>query len=119
MMPARMSSDRSLSRERLQQTVRRSETLGSARTGGTAEDHDVADGVAAQTVGAVDAARRFAGGVETRNDLAVDVKHLSLGVDLQAAHRVVHGRDLLAGVPRAFSHQLVSLVVGHRCRIHL
>ena len=60
----------------------------------------------------MDAARRFTGGVEARNHLAVDVKHLCVGVDLQAAHRVVDGRDLLAGVPGAFGHDLVGLVVG-------
>ena len=41
----------------------------------------------------MDAARRFTGGVEARNHLAVDVKHLCVGVDLQAAHRVVHARN--------------------------
>ena len=50
--------------------------LSGVRAGGAAEDHAVGDGVAAEAVGAVDAARRFTGGVEARNHLAVDVKHL-------------------------------------------
>lgn len=39
-----------------------------------AKSHDVGNGVAAQTVGTVDAAGDFTGSVQTRNDLAVDVK---------------------------------------------
>ena len=67
-----------------------------------AKSHDVGNGVAAQTVGTVDAAGDFTGSVQTRNDLAVDVNDLSVDIDLDAAHRVVNGRHLLAGVPRTF-----------------
>ena len=77
-----------------------------------AERHDVGNGVAAQTVGAVNATRDFTGSVQTRNDLAVDVNDLSVDIDLDAAHRVVNGRHLLAGVPRTFREGCISLVVG-------
>ena len=60
----------------------------------------------------MDTACGFTGSIETRDNLTVGVKNLSLGIDFQTAHGVVNSRNLLAGVPRTFCHLLVSLVVG-------
>lgn len=68
--------------------------------------------VAAQTVRTMDTACGLTGSIKTWDNLTVGVKNLSLGVDFQSAHGVVNSRNLLAGVPRTFSHLLVSLVVG-------
>ena len=55
--------------------------LSGVRAGGSAEDHAVGDGVAAEAVGAVDAARRFTGGVEAFNGFAVLVKNLKIIIE--------------------------------------
>lgn len=83
------------------------------RTCRTAKDHHVGNGIAAQAVRAMNAARDLTGGVETRNHLAVNADNLRLGVDFQAAHRVMHRRDFAAGIPRAARQSLVVLVIGY------
>lgn len=94
------------------QLLERLVSFSSMCTGVTTESHDVSNGVAAQTVRTVDTACGFTGSIETRDNLTVGVKNLSLGIDFQTAHGVVNSRNLLAGVPRTFCHLLVSLVVG-------
>ena len=59
-----------------------------------AKDHAVQQGIAAQAVVAVDAARHLAGGVESRDCLVVGTDARGVLVDQQAAHAVVdHRRD--------------------------
>ena len=81
------------------QRTRRLLALDNMRSDCVAERHDVRNGVAAQTVGSVNAARHFADSIETRDHFALRVDHLALHVDLDTAHRVMHGRHLAAGVP--------------------
>ena len=66
-------------------------SLGSVGSRDAAEDDDVGNGVAAEAVGAVDAARYLARCVEAGDDLTVDANNLCFGVDLDSAHGVVHG----------------------------
>lgn len=82
------------------QLLERLVSFSSMCTGVTTESHDVSNGVAAQTVRTVDTACGFTGSIETRDNLTVGVKNLSLGIDFQTAHGVVNSRNLLAGVPR-------------------
>ena len=59
----------------------------------------------------MNAARHFTDSIETRDHFALRVDHLALHVDLDTAHRVMHGRHLAAGVPGTFRHLLIVLVV--------
>ena len=68
--------------------------------GDAAKHDDVSHSVAAQAVGAVDAAGDFARREEAGDDLAVSVQHMGFGVDLQAAHGVVDARGDLHGIIR-------------------
>ena len=56
---------------------------------GTAGYEDLDDGVAAQAVAAVDAAGDFAGCVQAFDRIAVLIKDMAVGIDLDAAHGVV------------------------------
>ena len=60
----------------------------------------------------MDAARHFTRGIKARNHLAVLVEHFGIGVDLDAAHRMVNGRHLARKVPGTFRHRAVVGVVG-------
>ena len=86
------------------------------------EDKRVRDSVATDTVRAVDAAGDFARCVETFNRLAVDVHHLRLGVDLQAAHGMVHGGRHNRRPVRAFVKAMLGQAVAATelvARLHL
>ena len=61
-------------------------------TRNASEDQCIRHCIAPNAVRAVDAAGDFARCVEAFNGLAVDIHHLRLGVDLQAAHRMVNRR---------------------------
>lgn len=61
-------------------------------TRNASEDQCIRHCIAPNAVRAVDAAGDFARRVEAFNRFAVDVHHLRLGVDLQAAHRMVNRR---------------------------
>ena len=65
---------------------------------GAAGNEDFDNRVAAETVAAVHAAGDFTRSEEARNNLAVDVDDFSLGVDLDAAHGVMHGGRAVARV---------------------
>ena len=66
-----------------------------------AEDHDIGNRVAAQTVRAMHAAGDFASRIQTRDRLARFGQHFSVRVDLQTAHRVMDARRNLDGVVRS------------------
>ena len=83
------------------QPIRSAKVLREVDTRQAAEREDVANGVAAQAVRTVDAARDFADSEEARNHLVVAVKHLVVEVDANAAHRVVHGHAGVAGPERS------------------
>lgn len=56
--------------------------------------------VTAKAVASVDAAGHFTSRVKSLDHLALGVEHLSLGVDLETAHRVVNGRRARCRVER-------------------
>ena len=66
--------------------------FGDFLAGDVAEDQKVGQGVAAEAIAAVDAARDLTCGVEARDHVAVLVEDLGLLVDAKTAHRVVDGR---------------------------
>ena len=71
----------------------------------------VEDGAGAQTHGAVDAARGFAGGIETRNRFLIhDVEDLALHVGEQTAHAVMDLRAHFGDVEGRFADRLCFLV---------
>ena len=57
-----------------------------------AKDHGVGDGVAAEAVEAVHAARHFTCGIEAGHRTGLDVEDLAFGRDGHAAHRVMDAR---------------------------
>ena len=65
------------------------------------------------------AARDLAGSVQAGNGVAVGVNGLRGQVHADAAHGVVHGRDLAAGVPGTFGHLGVGGVVGDKAQLVL
>ena len=74
----------------------------------------------------MDAARDFTGRKETRDRVTGRIKHLSLGIDLHAAHRVVNSRLNLDGKERGGLHSLRHIGTAERilarsfpCRISL
>ena len=76
--------------------------------------HDIRSGVAAQAVGTMDAAGNLAAGVQVGDDFSIAIQYLRIRIDLQTIHRMMHGYYLLAGIPRAFGHLFVRLVVGDK-----
>ena len=61
--------------------------------GNAAKRQDIGSGVSAQTVAAVHAAGDLTCGIQSLDDIALFVEHLCLGVDVQAAHRMMDGRS--------------------------
>ena len=82
--------------------------------GDAAERHNIGLSVAAEAVAAMDAARDFTGRKETRDRVTGRIKHLSLGIDLHAAHRVVNSRLNLDGKERGGLHGLRHIGTAER-----
>ena len=74
-----------------------------------AERDDVSNGVAADTVRAVDTAGHFTGCIKPRNYLALTVKDASLRIDAGTAHRVVTAHAEGTGIER----RLFDLAAEH------
>lgn len=61
------------------------------QTGDAAVGQAVGNGIAAQTVGAMQAAGYFAGSVQAGDPGAVLAQHVGVNIHAHAAHGVVHG----------------------------
>lgn len=79
------------------------------------ECQHVCRGVAAKTVGAVNAAGDFAGYVEAGNYAAIDIKHLSFRIDEQSAHRMVNRRRSGRSVEGGFFNLAVKELASELC----
>ena len=84
-----------------------------------AEDQKVGQGVAAEAVAAVDAARDLTCGVEARDHVAVLVEDLGLLVDAKTAHRVVDGRRDRHGVERRLHDRIADEDLRHGERLRI
>ena len=59
------------------------------------------------------AARHFAGSIESGNNRAFGIENLSLAVNLNAPHRVVHGRREDGGIERPLAVKPHAWVTGN------
>ena len=59
--------------------------------GDSAEDDDIGNCVAAQTVAAMDAAGHLARSVQAGDDVSFGIQHVALGIHLNAAHGMMRG----------------------------
>ena len=76
------------------------------------EHESIGNSVAADAVRAMNGTRDFTGSIETRNNLPGLIDDLCLGVDLHAAHRMMHGRRHQRGVVRAAFIKTVFVHAG-------
>mmetsp|Transcript_59956 Transcript_59956/g.106676 ORF Transcript_59956/g.106676 Transcript_59956/m.106676 type:complete len:244 (-) Transcript_59956:2189-2920(-) len=89
------------------------------------KDSALQERIACQTVVSMNASTSFSNGIESRHDLAVCAKHLPLGVDGNATHRVMDDRHHLTNVkdlvalnwPMSWEDLSAKLVFANHCRI--
>ena len=79
----------------------------------TAERQAVRNGIAAQSIGTVNAARHFAGSIKIRNDLTAAVNDFSRRVNHHTAHRMMHAHaNISSPERRLFDREEIALVLA-------
>lgn len=81
--------------------------------GNAPEHQSIRHCIAADSIFPVHAARYFAGSIESWNNRALGIENLCLAVNLNAPHRVVHGRREDGGIERPLAVKPHAWVTGN------